>query len=204
MYIGIVGPYAVGKTTFTDELVTYFLHHSVHNLSAVVVNCDNNYERYVDPALGEHVDSQRFKGRTHWKGTFEDKLLDVECCVEDMDAIWVCETAWSDHIRCAALASNKFGGGAKLVVITTQPDVYRAFLIDRCERYGKEFRADYWDAKRLVYEGSNRFLNAAKRYLEPAGVEYVTFEMDQERTVWEPIFEQIREWSRLDPDKWYA
>ena len=190
-YIGIVGPYGVGKTTITDSILQFDLT-AVQDSCVTVVNCDNNRERWLSSeGLATAVNKQ-------WQASVAEKHAAIAECVES-GHLFICETAWTDHISgMAKLPTALLPNVVDFIVVTVAPDIFRTFLQERCQKRNKEFRADYWDDKRLVYEGTKRPLNAAIRYLTATGIRWQHYEMDYERTVWDEIlvrlYDDIKLW----------
>ena len=207
-YIGIVGPYAIGKTTAINCLVDWLkieqrkLRHAV-----VCVNCDNNRER--EWFSGELEDTA-WKSHVRWKGTADEKSEELDYCFGDETGLWVCETNRTDHIRLTGGLMDfdgnrlhKRGRGGEFIVLTCGPDALRQFLIDRCVRANKQFRADYWDHKRLVYECHDRYINAARRYLDPIKFPYKVYNVDPERRMWDEIMSHLIDSVQRPIESWY-
>lgn len=180
-YIGIVGPYSTGKTTATDAILEFDLS-AVTSGCVTVVNCDNCRERWVD---GDKVVTNK---NLSWQAAVAVKHATIEAVALNTDILTICETAWTDHITGAAKVPS---GVIAFYVLTVKPDVMRQFIQERCALRGKEFRVDYWDDKRLLYEGSNRPLNAAARYLTPAGINWYNYQIGSTRIVWDDILDSI-------------
>jgi hypothetical protein len=200
-YLGIMGPYAVGKTTLTDTLWEWVAEQSLAIKARVgAVNCDANLERYY---TGGGVAEQRHHGKTIWKGGAGGKRKEVLSCIGDDSCVWICETGWADHPKFVAEGYVRYGGGAKMIILTCQPDVLRQFLIARCEKCGKPYREDYWTQKILLYESRDRYLNQAKAHLEPAGVPWKTFEVDHDRKVLDTVLQNIKDAVSTSVLGWY-
>jgi hypothetical protein len=66
-----------------------------------------------------------------------------------------------------------------VIVLKQAPDVMRAHLQARCERYGKPFNAEYWDSAKLLYEGSRRYPALVRKYAPPgAAISEVDVSLD--------------------------
>lgn len=180
-YIGLVGPYSTGKTTATDEILM-FDADSISAGSVVVVNCDNCRERWYSSGVEKELRNPA------WQGKVADKHSELVHVAGLDDHLYICETAWTDHITGAAKVPD---GVVDFIVLTVAPATMKLFIQERCEKRNKQFRADYWDEKRCTYEGTGRPLNAANRYLTPAGIRWQHYEMDYKRTVWNQILDRL-------------
>jgi len=197
MYIGIVGPYSTGKTTATDAILEFDLR-SVADGRVTVVNCDNCRERWVENGV---IVQDKVKA---WQDKVAVKHAEIVECATDPD-LYIAETAWTDHISGVGKFADEFAGYTDIgfhimnfFVLTVQPATFKKFIQERCEKRNKPFRDDYWDDKRLLYEGTGRPLNAAKKYLTPWGVRWQHVEIDYKRTVWDGIlsiiYDDIKKW----------
>lgn len=200
MYIGMVGPYSMGKTTAMDEILNFDLR-AVKMGRVFAVSCDNCRERWRE--FGEIKEEKV----SSWQGKVVEKHAEIYDVATAFDGLlFICETAWTDHMSGVASIGDalEFGDVTNYVldfiVLTAKPDVFKKFIQERCEKRNKKFREDYWTTKRLTYEGMNRPLNAAKRYLTPYKIRWQHYEVDYKRTVWETIldrlFEDIETWQK--------
>jgi hypothetical protein len=100
-------------------------------------------------------------------------------------------------------AHFEYDGGAKVVFTVTSWETMRGFLIARCADRNKEFRADYWTPTKLNYEGYNRYINQARKYLDPVGVPYTRFEIGPTREEWAQVMGHIEDLINIPMEEWY-
>lgn len=75
----------------------------------------------------------------------------------------------------------------EVIMCTQTSEVMKAHLEARCAKRGKTFRADYWDCKKLEYEGNGRYPNIFRKN----SVATKTFSIDLEYRVCEEIANYI-------------
>ena len=100
-------------------------------------------------------------------------------------------------------AYDNCGGGLRFIIPITDELSARQFLVDRCEKRNKKFRADYWTKKRLTYEARDRYLNVAKKHYMPAGIECFIQPIFYEREEWVIVTSVMKEIVQLSSEAWY-
>lgn len=182
MYFGITGPFSVGKTTATDEILGWSDELDKY---LVIANCDIQLEREID----DHGKECNIRVKD-WKGTHREKLELIVDASIDPDYIYVCDTARTDHIR---IVSEVVDGIIGMVILTCQPDVLGRFIKECCDKNGKVYRSDYWTDDKLSYESIRRYTNSVNKYLIPANIRHWIFEIDYERKNWENVLKLIKQ-----------
>lgn len=192
MLLGIFGPHAVGKSTFIENYRDYW-PGIVTPKGLVVVPADYEREYLYDPNRDcwvKHTDKPR------WKGTREDKISHMEAMVEDHGVIWIVESAryFSGFQPDIVNFFRKYHGGVRFICITCAPQTMKIFIQERCTKQGKEFRADYWDDKRLAYECRDRYVNQAMNHYLPAGIDVTFVDIDSRRSNWGQVDKMVEVW----------
>lgn len=195
--VAVFGPHAIGKTTALER----FAKDDCRDYPDVtVVLMDNNLELWWDgPVLKEY----RYSGRTHWKGSREDKLNELWPCIEATEELVIVETARISNVHeTIANGYARYGGGVQVVITTCSPETMRHFLISRCDSKGKRFNEEYWDEKRLIYESQGRYLNAAKQHFSMNGIPWSHFIIGPEREQWSEVIHHIRSLAEAPLGSW--
>lgn len=186
MIIGIYGTHAVGKTTFLQNYMDAFADNCRKPLH--IVCADNDLEYHLN-------DNAWIKSKNEkWKADKATKLPMLLERMLDKD-VWIIESArvFSGYGPELAECITK-GGYIRFIIPAVKPDVMRCFLQSRCEMYGKEFNAKYWDDDRLRYESHDRYRNFMVKHMIPMGVPYLTVWIDEERKAWNQVYWKIMEW----------
>lgn len=140
MIIGLCGPSAIGKTTAVRRWLARY-----GRLGLVGVHCDLEAEEWPDGR-------RRVRG---WKGTAGEK---GELVAAHRAGAHV---AVLESVRTTAL--NYFMPGEPVVLTLCRAEVMGRALRARCTAKGKRYRDDYWDDRKLAYEGARRYELAAAR-----------------------------------------
>lgn len=197
MLLGVYGMFAVGKTTFLDNFKDDLADRAKKPLTIVLADISTEYWL-------RHDKWRKRRDKPIYKGSREDKVDHMEFMVADTSRIWIVESA-RYFGGCQDLLVDcfkKYHGGLAFIIITSYPETAQKFLMERCEKRNKEYRADYWTKDRLIYESEGRYMNVVNNAYRPAGVPVYTFKMDYLRREWDAIGETM-----LDivshPDRWY-
>lgn len=186
MIIGIYGTHAVGKTTFLQNYMDAFADHCRRPLH--IVCADNGLEYHLNN------DAWIQSKNEDWKA---DKVTKVPMLLERMldKDVWIIESArvFSGYGPELADCITK-GGDIRFIIPAVEPAAMRCFLQSRCEIYGKEFNAEYWDDARLRYESHDRYRNFMVKHMIPMGVPHLTVWIDLERCAWNQAYWKIVEW----------
>lgn len=184
-FIGVYGTHALGKTTAILRLLDEYKGDG-REITAVIA--DQNKELWWE---GSQLKEYKYKGRAYWKGSVEDKLGMIQACASCPTEVVVCES--SRPVLEPTVEAHNRHGGVYIVMLTCCAATFRKFLSDRCVSKGKQFNAEYWDERKLRYEGSLRYIRAAEKYYTPAGVPWVQFEIDPQREAWTGVLAHIKE-----------
>lgn len=202
MLLGLYGVFAVGKTTFMKDSMDDLADSINDNLDLTVVLADLQSEYHYNKITDEWVLTKCFE---RWKGKRDEKLDWIEPMIADRHRLWIVESAryfGGLHLEFID-AVNMNDGGLKFIIPVTDELSARQFLIDRCEKRNKKFRADYWTKKRLTYEARDRYLNVAKKHYMPAGIKCFIQPIFYEREEWVTVARMMREIVQLSPGAWY-
>lgn len=188
MIIGIYGTHAVGKTTFIQEYKDAFADNCRKPLH--IVCADNGLEYHLTPSRNVW----QLHKSDDWKA---DKATKVPLLLERMldKDVWIIESArvFTGYGPELADCITK-GGDIRFIIPAVEPDTMRCFLRSRCDAYGKEFNAEYWDDARLRYESYDRYRNFIVKHMIPMGTPYCTVWIDSERKAWGQAYYKILEW----------
>lgn len=188
MLIGIYGPHAVGKTTFLLNYLDAFGDAACGPIH--IVRAD---DAIVYQLSDDGMDWLEHKQKA-WKADKASKLPLMEEAMFDHRP-WVVESArFFGGCGPQMVEYLKAGGHIKFIIPVVEPHQLRAFIQHRCDSNGQEFNATYWDEARLRYECHDRYVNFVNKIMRPAGVECSVWMVDDERTVWADIFNQIVRW----------
>lgn len=160
--IGLAGPHAIGKTT----AVTRWIHRYPLLVAAIA---DNQWEATRD-------------GRTRvreWKGTVEQKQALVQQH-QQRAGVTVIES-----VRTTAL--NYFRPQDPVILVTCDWQTMKRVLEHRCEANKKRFNAEYWGQWKLNYESHERYLNFARKKLQPG--QWRQFEIKDQEADWPEVDE---------------
>lgn len=159
--ISLNGPHAIGKTTAVKRWLDKYP-------SLVGVIADNQWE----------VRGGVYVRVREWKGDVGDKERLVRKAQTEPVVTLV------DSVRTTVV--NFLGPeDAAIFVVCSGPTMGRV-LRARCAANGKKFAEDYWDDRKLAYEGSARYRNAATKFLQPHQYRFFTIE------------DQGRDWPAVD------
>ena len=202
MLLGLYGVFAVGKTWFIEKNMDDFADNINDNLDLTVVLADLQSEYYYDKDGDGWLLAKCFE---RWKGKRDEKLSWIRPMIADRKRLWIVESAryFGGLHQEFITAFRECGGGLKFIIPITDELSARQFLIDRCEKRNKKFRAEYWTKKRLTYEARDRYLNVAKKHYMPAGVKCYIQPIFYEREEWIIVARLMRELVQLSPEAWY-
>lgn len=202
MLLGLYGVFAVGKTTFMKDNMDDFADSINDNLELTVVLADLQSEYHYNKSMDEWILTDKFE---RWKGKRGEKLSWIEPMISDRNRLWIVESAryFGGLHQEFISAFERYGGGLRYIIPITDELSARQFLVDRCEKRNKKFRADYWTKKRLSYEARDRYLNVAKKHYMPAGVKCFIQPIFYEREEWVTVARMMREIIQLSPEAWY-
>jgi hypothetical protein len=172
------------------------------NLDLTVVLADLQSEYYYDKNSDRWIVAKCFE---RWKGKRDEKLDWIELMIADRHRLWIVESArYFGGLHHEFIgAFKKHYGGLRFIIPVTDEWSARQFLIDRCEKRNKKFRADYWTKKRLTYEARDRYLNVAKKHYMPSGVKCFIQPIFYEREEWIVVARLMREILQLSSEAWY-
>lgn len=193
-FLGVYGPHAVGKTYAFEQLLEWLKDKPY---PVTVINGDNSRERYW--RNGELIKVKE----DSWKGKADEKGVEIDTCVADYKRLYVIETARFDHHRYIAKAYYDYAGGARVILLTCDWEVFRQLLVDRNTKNGTKFNAAYWDQSKLTYEGHDRYIRQAAKWLKPAGVPYEQYSISHDRHEWGVVMERIRYLIEQPLSTWY-
>jgi ribose 1,5-bisphosphokinase PhnN len=128
----VTGPNGSGKTTAVDRAVAPW-----------------RFDRRITVVHGDH--------QPEFHGEVGQVRASVASQIESGADVVVFES--TDRVTRAVALSDRSGIDCVAFVTETEPDAMRARLRRRCLQRGKPYRDDYWDLKRLLYEGTRRYRN---------------------------------------------
>lgn len=145
LFICVTGPNASGKTTMTERLAERYAGRPVLFLHPDT----DNYYKQAPPIMFRRI-LQRWN---------EDTPVVV---MEGTDR------PTRAAFQCAGTSLVE----RQLVIysFSQPPDVMEAHLRQRCALKGKTYREEYWDRKRLEYEGSRRYPNLVESWRTACGL----------------------------------
>lgn len=205
MMLGMYGPYAVGKTTFIDNLINdiamsaYNYNEIPHGL--VLVKADQNLE--WSKATGY------IKTGMKYTGTSVAKRSDIHNMVADDTCLWIVESAryFSGSTQQYVVDAVQYSkGGAAFIIPTTTEANMIAFLKERCLKRNKAYRADVWENKthRAGYESRDRYRNAALKWYQPNNIPWVEIIIDAERKAWAQVLRVVWQAIQRPVNQWYT
>ena len=187
MLIGLYGMFATGKTTFLDNFKDEIADAMMPTArSLVIVMADLADEYWMNRSMNMW---NVVHNKPRYKGSQQDKIAHIDDMIRNPGILWIVESAryfgglQSYFIDCY----KAHHGGLKFIIPVCSPDTARKFLMKRCEKRNKVFRAEYWTDKRLEYESTSRYTNVVNNHYKPAGVPCYIRNIDYERTAWEDI-----------------
>lgn len=185
MIFGIVSANATGKTTFLKGLDIPGARKVFGDLVQV------NYD-----LVPEFADSKYYR-------TKDGKIEFVEYMVRDHTTLWIVEGCrfWGSLIHHVIPAVRDIDGGLFMLVVTVGPDVMERMLRARAVQNNKEYRADYWDFKRRLYEGKHRAVNACRKHLYD--YEWCRLEFTGDFSVWQGLPLELIKQFASDRTLWY-
>lgn len=204
MLIGVYGVFAVGKTTFFKDNMDDLADMVVDGRSnLVVVLADLADEYHFDKVNNEWYINHH---KPIYKGKRDEKMNHLEAMISDRKTVWIVESAryFSGIHEDVCFYKEQAGGGVRFIMPYCSPATAKQFLIDRCDKCNKTFRAEYWDDKRLAYECKDRYVNMVGRYYQPAGIRCHTFEVSYSRKEWAGVLPILRKWVATEEEGWYA
>jgi hypothetical protein len=203
MLLGIVGMYALGKTTWLEKNRDAWPELLKPGISLVCVSADNAYEYWYDKRLD--CWSLRSCRDNLWKRTHEEKADHLAGMIMDERTIWIVESArYILGMQDEILQAHKVvKGGVRFIVPWAKPDACKIFIQKRCEKRNKKFNVEYWDYKRLEYEGAGRYHNLMKRHYLDVGIPTQFVMVDLERKSWIGATSIVNRWVAEAPEGWY-
>lgn len=177
MLIGVVGGYAIGKTTFLKNYMDIFADELTTDLHAVCADLGDEY--HLDGDSWVHIKNK------DWCDTREHKLRALQ---QTRDGVWIAESAryfsgiWSE----AALCNTKF------VVLITTPELLSSFIQQRCASKHKQFNANYWTYGMLKKYAIKYYTNPMIKYMQSDA--YKIYEVDASRHIFSTIAQDILHW----------
>ena len=203
MLIGLYGVFAVGKTTFLFNLMDELAGLSIYGLTVVMADLGDEYEYHGGSEPYWEIRSDR---KSLWRGKQDEKAEHMRFMVNDKERMWIVESAryFGGMHGVLVDAFAQAGGGLHFIVPVTDGDTGRKFLIDRCKKRNKTFRADYWTDKRLAYECIGRYQNVMSVQYGPAGVPYMVLPISYARTEWAAAEASLKHMVTVPLNKWYG
>jgi hypothetical protein len=201
MLLGIVGMYALGKSTWMYNTMDEW--PNLCPVDLICVRADDSYEYHYNKRkdVWNLVDDRNYL----WKKSREQKVKHLQHMIECMDELWVVDSA-RYFIGCQeeiVASCKKVYGGIRFVVSYASPRVCRAFVMQRCKDRNKTYNAAYWDDKRLMYESKQRYWNVMHNNYMPHHIPVEFVEIDAERKNWSKASAIVAKWIEEAPDGWY-
>ncbi len=97
---------------------------------------------------------------------------------ENLGGVTLVESARTTHLEFVSRESPT-------IVVTCSAALYEKHMRARCEKKGKRFRDDYWNAYKLEYECHRRYIN----YCEKSGIKAAYFLIEDQARDWPAVDE---------------
>jgi len=195
MLILLYGPFACGKTYFTDNSLLPHLKNT--NLPVTVVNADHTREKYWEN--GELVEVREKR----WNSKIENKTAMWHRCMDDTSRYYVVESGRPDgEIHCAPYF-KKIGGGLYVVYLSCFWRSMKDWLVQRCEDRGKEFNKEYWNRDTLTDHDIVRFQRQITNNLIPNNVPHRIFMLGKDREGYDAVEQFLFYLFNVPPYVWY-
>lgn len=198
MMINILGPSAVGKTTFLRSIMDEIPEATTRNPVVVFGDTGDEYHYEADSDSWIHM-----KKHDKWAGTKEQKdpAKNLYCMMKSekiyvVDVMRYYNGLWSYVLE----AHAKLRGGTAFIVPYYTGEVGLQFRLQRCERNGKAISPYWMDVRNCWSESAGR-LNMCKKRFQPAGIPCAYVEMDLARKNFDLVKKILFKW--LKKEDWY-
>jgi len=184
---GITGAYAIGKTTFLQNL-------EIPGIRKV----------FGDSGCNLNDDLRPIFDNIKYYRTMAGKRDIVEYTIRDHTTLWIVEGCrfWRGSLlQKIRPVIDDIQGGLFMLVIVASPDVMEERLKIRAANSNKKYRADYWDYKRRLYEGEMCATNSCRRNL--LDTEWCQQRLTGDFSTWDGVPAELIRQFASDRTLWY-